>query len=66
MANDILEKIKTAGFNYANEFVSENLHYLSKNKQKLFHGIEHLKSILNQEKNYRETCSKYSRNPDLP
>jgi hypothetical protein len=45
MTKDILEKIISAGFKNTNEFVKENLHYLSKEKQELFYNIENLNRV---------------------
>ena len=61
---DILEKIKTAGFKDTNEFVKANIHYLSKNKQRLFYSIENLKSIFYQELPSKRTDSNYSQRPN--
>ena len=61
---DILEKIKIAGFKDTNEFVKANLHYLSKNKQRLFYSIENLKSIFCQELSSEKTDSNYSQRPN--
>lgn len=60
MTEDILEKIKAAGFKDTNEFVKANLHYLSKNKQRLFYSIENLKSIFYQESYSKRIDLSYS------
>ncbi len=64
MTEDILEKIKTAGFKDTNEFVKANLHYLSKDKQRLFYDIENLKRIFYQEKYSKRADSNYSQCPN--
>lgn len=64
VTEDILEKIQTAGFKDTSEFVKANLHYLSKDKQKLFYSIENLKSIFYQESSSKRTDSNYSQRPN--
>ena len=37
--NNLLEKVKEAGFKSLDDFVKANLHYLSKDNKKLFYCI---------------------------
>ena len=37
--DSLLQKVKEAGFETIDDFVKANVHYLSKDKQKLFYGV---------------------------
>jgi hypothetical protein len=40
MRNDnLLQKVKEAGFETIDDFVKANVHYLSRDKQRLFYGV---------------------------
>jgi hypothetical protein len=40
MRNDnLLQKVKEAGFETIDDFVKDNLHYLSEDQKKLFYGV---------------------------
>jgi hypothetical protein len=51
MNNDnLLEKVKEAGFKSLDDFVKANLHYLSEEKQKLFYRVIDIGKEFYQEK----------------
>ncbi len=48
--DNLLRKVKEAGFESIDDFVKGNLHYLSEEKRKLFNSINYLGKSFYQEK----------------
>ncbi len=46
MTEEILNKIRMAGFKDVDSFVKANLYYLSESSQNIFYSLKNLESIL--------------------
>ena len=51
--DNLLEKVKEAGFKSLDDFVKTNLHYLPKDKQKLFNAVIEMNTELYKAMDYR-------------
>ena len=65
--DNLLERVKEAGFESLNNFVRANIHYLSENKQKLFYNIADIDKIdclekMDNKEHYRRGCYNGRRN----
>jgi len=58
--DNLLERVKEAGFESLNNFVRANIHYLSENKQRLFYSVADIDKVdcpeRRDKEHYRKGC----------